>query len=266
MSLANLLNNKITFLFWEFCFIHSSCLNKTYEYRMADLPIKEERIAKVMARAGLCSRRDAEKWIEQGRVEIDGKRINTPAIKVSEKSLIKVDGKRLPSKKPTRLWIMHKPKGCITSSRDPEGRQTIFDLLPKNMPRVITVGRLDYNSEGLLLLTNDGELARSMELPSAGWVRKYRARAYGAIDQARLDQVEAGVTIDGVKYAPAEIKIKSQKGDNIWFDISITEGKNREVRKILEYAGVEVNRLIRTHFGKYSLGDITICKVDEIEI
>lgn len=225
---------------------------------------KNERIAKLIARSGLCSRREAEKWIEAGRVEVDGVIISSPAMNVNEKNLILVDKKPLPSKEATRLWIFHKPKGCITSHKDPEGRMTIFDLLPENMPRVISIGRLDYNSEGLILLTNDGELARRLELPSTGWVRTYRARAFGTPDERKLAQLKKGVTIDGVRYAPAKIEMEKKQGGNSWIKISITEGKNREVRKMLSYAGMEVNRLIRVSFGSFKLGGLEVGEVREV--
>ena len=222
------------------------------------------RIAKVIARSGLCSRRKAEEWIKVGRVKVDGKVIESAALNVSEKNEILLDDKPIPKLEKTRLWIFHKPKGFITSNSDPEGRKTIFDILPDDMPRVVTIGRLDYNSEGLLLLTNDGELSRKIELPQTGWVRTYKARAYGKINQSKLNNLRKGAVIDGVKYSPAKIEIQRQQGDNIWLEISITEGKNREVRKMMQYAGANVNRLIRISFGPYHLNDIKVGDVVEV--
>jgi len=214
-----------------------------------------ERIAKVIARAGICSRRDAENLILNGKVKIDGKVIDTPAIRVTSANKIMVDNKPLPRIDAPRLWMFHKPRGCLTTNKEPAGRTTIFELMPKNLPRVITVGRLDYNSEGLLLLTNDGGLARHMELPASGWIRRYRARAYGAINMEAIEQIRKGVTIGDVQYEPAEIEIeKAGSGDNSWINVAVKEGKNREVRRLLAFAGLEVNRLIRTEYGPFKLG------------
>lgn len=225
------------------------------------------RIAKVMARAGLCSRREAERWIAAGRVQVDGVTIDSAALNVTDDNKISVDGKPLPQKSAARIWMFHKPKGIITTNLDPEGRQTIFDILPDNMPRVITIGRLDYNSEGLILLTNDGDLSRKIELPATGWVRTYKARAYGTADNKKLEQLKKGATIDGVKYAASKITLdKKQSGNNIWLNVSITEGKNREVRKMLSYAGLEVNRLIRTSFGSFKLGDLAAGDIKEVDM
>lgn len=225
---------------------------------------ESNRIAKVIARSGLCSRRDAEKWILEGRVKIDGKIIDKPSINVTDKNIILVDNKPLPNIEEEKLWIFHKPKGCITSTKDPQGRQTVFDLLPKDMPRVVTIGRLDYNTEGLLLLTNSGELARHIELPSTGWIRTYKVRAFGNINNKKLEEIEKGVEIEGIKYAPAKIKFESSKNMNHWLLISITEGKNREVRKLLEYSGLTVNRLIRTSYGIFELGKLPVGKTIQI--
>ncbi len=224
-----------------------------------------ERIAKVIARAGICSRRDAENLILNGKVKIDGKLIDSPAIKVTSANKIMVDNKPLPKIDAARLWIFHKPRGCLTTNKDPANRTTIFELMPKTLPRVITIGRLDYNSEGLLLLTNDGGLARHMELPASGWIRRYRARAYGAINLEAIGKIRQGVTIDDLQYEPAEIEIeKSGSGDNSWVNVAVKEGKNREVRKLLAFAGLEVNRLIRTEYGPFRLGAINRCAVVEI--
>lgn len=224
-----------------------------------------ERIAKVIARAGICSRRAAENLILNGKVQIDGKVIDTPAIKVTSANKIMVDNKPLPRIEGTRLWVFHKPRGCLTTNKDPVARKTIFDIIPKNMPRVVTIGRLDYNSEGLLLLTNDGGLARHMELPASGWTRRYRARAYGAVDMNAIEQIRKGVMIGEVQYEPAEIEIeKTGAGDNSWIIVAVKEGKNREVRRLLAFAGLEVNRLIRTEYGPFKLGAIPRGMVAEI--
>jgi 23S rRNA pseudouridine2605 synthase len=215
-----------------------------------------ERIAKVIARAGICSRRAAEVLIAEGKVMVDDKVIDSPAVKVTDANKIMVHNKLLPTKEAAKLWIFHKPRGCLTTNYDPEGRQTIFDILPKTLPRVITIGRLDYNSEGLLLLTNDGGLARHMELPASGWVRRYRARAYGSVNIRVVDEIKNGVTIEGIKYEPAEITIERATGDNFWLEVAVKEGKNREVRKLLDYAGLKVSRLIRTEYGSFKLGSL----------
>ena len=226
-----------------------------------------ERIAKVMARAGLCSRREAERWIEDGRVEINGTKITSAALNVSANDKIIVDGKPLPSADKTRLWMFHKPTGTVTTNNDPEGRQTVFDLLPQDMPRVVTVGRLDMNTEGLLLLTNDGELARKFELPANKWERTYRVRVYGGVDEKKLKSLENGVTIDGINYEPIKIEMEnSGKGKNQWLRFTLTEGKNREIRKICEYIDLQVSRLIRISFGPFELGSLPPEKTEEIPI
>ena len=214
------------------------------------------RIAKAMARAGLCSRREAERWIADGRVSVNGKMLKTPACEVGPSDKVIVDGRPLPTAEPVRLWRYHKPKGLVTTHADPQGRPTVFEKLPPEMPRVVSIGRLDFNTEGLLLLTNDGTLARHMELPSTGWVRRYRVRAKGRVTATDLDTLKSGVEIDGVRYGPVEATVDSSQGANMWVTIAIREGKNREVRKILGHLGLEVNRLIRVSFGPFQLRDL----------
>jgi 23S rRNA pseudouridine2605 synthase len=222
-----------------------------------------ERIAKFLARAGVCSRRDAERLIAEGRVKVNGKKLDTPAFKVTEKDKISVDGRPVAAAEPTRLWRYHKPSGLVTTHRDPAGRPTVFERLPTDLPRVISVGRLDLTSEGLLLLTNDGALARQLELPSNGWRRRYRARAFGRIEQAELDALAGGVTVDGVRYGPIEAKLE-RSGANSWITLSLSEGKNREVRRVLESLGLKVNRLIRIAYGPFQLGTLAVGAVEEI--
>ena len=215
-----------------------------------------ERIAKVIARAGLCSRRDAERLIGEGRVKLNGKVLTAAATNVTVKDTVLVDNLPLPQKEETRLWRYHKPAGLVVSNRDPEGRPTVFQKLREQLPRVLSIGRLDINTEGLLLLTNDGELARFLELPATGWIRRYRVRAFGRIEEAALHKIEKGVEIDGVRYGPVEAKIERVQGDNSWLNIAIREGKNREVKRICEHLGLQVNRLIRTGFGPFQLGEL----------
>lgn len=224
-----------------------------------------ERIAKRLARAGLCSRRDAEKWIAAGRVMVDGETLDTPAVTVDGKSRIIVDGKPLPAIEEPRLWRFHKPAGLITSTRDVRGRTTVFETLPEDMPRVVSVGRLDYDSEGLLLLTNDGELARLLELPSTGWIRRYRVRVYGRPQQERLDKLKRGVTIDGVRYGAIDAALDKQGPSNAWLTIGLREGKNREVRRLMEHIELTVNRLIRISFGPFQLGHLDAGAVEEVK-
>ena len=224
-----------------------------------------ERIAKVIARAGLASRREAESWIAAGRVSVNGALISSPALNVTPADRIAVDGAPLRARERTRLFLYHKPRGLVTTHSDPEGRDTIFRALPKGLPRLISVGRLDINTEGLLLLTNDGGLARILELPATGWLRRYRVRALGRVRQEALDRLRTGVTIDGIHYGPIEATLDREQGANVWLTFGIREGKNREVRKVLETLGLRVNRLIRVAFGPFELGDLEDGAVKEIE-
>ncbi|HSQ00830.1 MAG TPA: pseudouridine synthase [Candidatus Dormibacteraeota bacterium] len=223
-----------------------------------------ERIAKRLARAGLCSRRDAERWIAAGRVKVDGKVLDTPACVVTDKNAIEVDGKPLPDADRARLWRYHKPPGAMVTARDPEGRRTIFDSLPSGMPRVVTVGRLDFMSEGLLLLTNDGGLARRLELPANGWIRRYRARVHGTVDEARLAALANGITIEGVRYGAIQARLDRQQRSNAWLEMALAEGKNREVRRVLAHLDLPVLRLIRIAFGPFHLGELERGHVDEV--
>jgi len=223
-----------------------------------------ERIAKVIARAGICSRRDAERLIAEGRVTLNGKKLAAAAVNVTPRDSILVDGKPLPRQEETRLWLYHKPAGLVVSNHDPQGRPTVFEKLREQLPRVVSIGRLDINTEGLLLLTNDGELARYMELPATGWTRRYRVRAYGKVDEAALVKIARGVEIGGVRYGPVEASLDKAKGDNQWLTIAIKEGKNREVKRLCEYLGLQVNRLIRIAFGPFSLGELPRGAIAEV--
>jgi 23S rRNA pseudouridine2605 synthase len=223
-----------------------------------------ERIAKAMARAGVASRREAEDWIAAGRVAVNGAVITSPALNVGPGDRISIDGEPLPARERTRLFLYHKPRGLLTSHADPRGRQTIFQNLPKGLPRLISVGRLDFNTEGLLLLTNDGELARVLELPATGWLRRYRVRAHGSIVQPKLDALRSGVVIDGIRYGAIEATVDRVQGSNTWLTFAIREGKNREVRNVLGHLGMTVTRLIRVSFGPFQLGEIAEGAVEEV--
>lgn len=227
-------------------------------------PQEPERIAKVMARAGVASRRDSEALIAEGRVSVNGKVIESPALDIGPNDVVLVDGEPLPARERTRLWFYHKPRGLVTTNHDPEGRPTVFDALPEDLPRVLSVGRLDINTEGLLLLTNDGGLARMLELPETGWLRRYRVRAFGQVNQAQLDTLRGGVTIDGVQYGPVIAQFEREQGSNTWLTVDLREGKNREVKTVLEHLGLQVNRLIRVSFGPFQLGDLPEGEAEEI--
>ena len=223
-----------------------------------------ERIAKAIARAGPCSRREAETWILAGRVAVNGQVISSPALDVTTKDRITVDGEPLPQRERTRLFLYHKPRGLVTTNADPEGRPTIFAALPKHLPRLISVGRLDINSEGLLLLTNDGGLARTLELPETGWLRRYRVRAHGMVTPDQLAQLRQGITVDGVHYGSIEATLDRPQGSNVWITFAMREGKNREVKNVLGHLGLAVNRLIRISFGPFQLGALPEGAVEEI--
>jgi 23S rRNA pseudouridine2605 synthase len=224
-----------------------------------------ERIAKVIARAGLCSRRDAEEWIAAGRVAVNGTPIASPAVNVTARDRITIDGKPMPRRERTRLFLYNKPVGLVTTNADPQGRPTVFDALPAGLPRLMSVGRLDIGTEGLLLLTNDGGLARVLELPDPQWLRRYRVRAHGRTSQAELDRLRDGISIEGVNYGPIEAMLEHEQGSNVWLGFAIREGKNREVRNVLGHLGLQVNRLIRVAFGPFELGDLHEGAVKEVE-
>jgi len=223
-----------------------------------------ERIAKLLARVGLCSRRDAERWIAAGRVSVDGHVLTTPAVTVTAANEVRVDGAPLPTPERPRLWRYHKPAGLVTTHRDEKGRPTVFDALPKELPRMVSVGRLDLNSEGLLLLTNDGAIARRLELPATGWLRRYKVRVHGEVDPNRLAAIEGGITIDGVAYGPIRASLERRQGSNAWIALALREGKNREVRRVLEHLGLPVTRLIRLSFGPFQLGNLARGEVAEV--
>ncbi|WP_207539078.1 pseudouridine synthase [Sabulicella rubraurantiaca] len=223
-----------------------------------------ERIAKWLARAGVASRRDAERLIAEGRVKLNGKLVTQPATFVGAEDLVQVDDRAVHEPERTRLFRYHKPAGLMTTHRDPEGRPTVFERLPPGLPRLISVGRLDLNSEGLLLLTNDGALSRRLELPSQGWVRRYRVRVFGPVDERALAALARGVTVEGVRYAPIEAGLDSRKGDNSWLTVALHEGKNREVRRVMSFLGLQVSRLIRVAYGPFQLGTLPEGAVEEV--
>ncbi|ARU01473.1 pseudouridine synthase [Yoonia vestfoldensis] len=224
-----------------------------------------DRIAKVLSRAGVASRRDAERMIAEGRVSVNGKVITSPALNVTEADRIVVDGKAMRAPEAPRLWLYHKPAGLVTTERDEKDRPTVFAALPADMPRVMSVGRLDLNSEGLLLLTNDGGVKRRLELPSTGWLRRYRVRINGSVSEAKLDVLRAGITVEGLRYQPMIVTFDRQQGANAWLTVSLREGKNREIRRAMEAIGVTVNRLIRVSYGPFQLGNLEAGAVDEIK-
>jgi 23S rRNA pseudouridine2605 synthase len=234
-----------------------------------DAPSKDapdaERIAKRLARAGVASRREAERMIEAGRVKVNGKKIDSPALNVVGEDKIEVDGEVLAEAERTRLWRYYKPTGLVTSNKDEQGRKTVFDMLPTDLPRVMSVGRLDLNSEGLLLLTNDGELKRKLELPTTGWLRRYRVRAHGRPNEKMLAPLKRGITVDGERFKPMQVEIERQQGANVWLTIGLREGKNREIRRALESLGMTVSRLIRLSYGPFQLGDMKEGAVEEIK-
>jgi len=230
----------------------------------SDIDKAGERIAKVIARAGLASRREAELWIAAGRVAVNGAVIRSAALNVTARDRVSVDGAPLPARQRTRLFLYHKPRGLITTHADPKGRPTIFQNLPKDLPRLVSVGRLDFNTEGLLLLTNDGALARALELPATGWLRRYRVRAHGAATQRQLDDLRRGITIGGIHYGPIEAVLERVQGSNLWLGFAIREGKNREVRNVLGALGLTVTRLIRVSYGPFQLGELAAGAVEEV--
>jgi 23S rRNA pseudouridine2605 synthase len=231
---------------------------------MSEAPKRGDRIAKVIARAGIASRRDAEKIIEAGRVSVNGMFISSPALNVLSSDRIVVDGKELRSPEPARLWLYHKPIGLVTTTRDEQGRTTIFDELPPELPRVMSVGRLDLNSEGLLLLTNDGGLKRKLELPSTGWLRKYRVRVNGRPQEKTFEPLRKGIVIEGEKFQPMQISIDRQQGANAWLTVGLREGKNREIRRAMEAVSLSVNRLLRVSYGPFQLGNLKSGEVEEV--
>lgn len=222
------------------------------------------RIAKFIADCGYCSRREAEALIFEGSVKVNGQVIDSPATFITDQS-VKINNKLINRQQETKLYILHKPKGFLTSTKDPENRPLIFDLIPKNLPRLVSIGRLDFNTEGLLLLTNNGDLARHIEHPNTGWIRKYRARVYGKVNPENLKKLENGIKIDGIFYKSIKVEIESQSGANSWLKISLSEGKNREIRKVMEHFGLQVNRLIRTSYGPFNLGNLPVQAIKEVK-
>ena len=223
-----------------------------------------ERIAKRIARAGVCSRRQAEKLVTEGRVTVDGETISSPALDVTANQVVTIDGEPLPGFEPIRLFRLYKPLGVVSTTSDPQGRRTVVDLIPPGLPRLMTVGRLDLNSEGLLLLTNDGELKRRLELPATGWLRRYRVRAYGQVESDVLERLEKGIEIEGVRYGSIKARLDRRQGANAWYSVGLREGKNREIRRVLEHLGLTVSRLIRIAYGPFQLGSLEPSAIEEL--
>ncbi|EAR49833.1 RNA pseudouridylate synthase family protein [Oceanicola granulosus HTCC2516] len=223
-----------------------------------------ERIAKILSRRGVASRREAERMIEAGRVSVNGRLIDSPALNVTTSDRILVDGKPVAAPEPPRLWLYHKPAGLVTTERDEKGRPTVFGALPEEMPRVMSVGRLDIASEGLLLLTNDGEIKRRLELPATGWLRRYRVRSHGYVEDAKLEPLRRGISVEGVRYQPMSVTFDRQQGANAWMTVALREGKNREIRRAMEAIGIKVNRLIRISYGPFQLGNLAAGEVEEV--
>ncbi len=228
-------------------------------------PSSGDRIAKVLSRAGVASRREAERMITAGRVAVNGQMIDSPALNVTSADKITVDGKPVGEPEPPRIWLYHKPVGLVTTERDEKDRPTVFSALPDNLPRVMSVGRLDLNSEGLLLLTNDGAVKRQLELPSTGWLRRYRVRINGSVSEAKLDLLRAGITVEGIRYQPMTVTFDRQQGANAWLTVSLREGKNREIRRAMQALDVTVNRLIRVSYGPFQLGALKAGDVEELK-
>ena len=226
--------------------------------------VGKERIAKFLSRAGVASRRESERLIEAGRVALNGVVVTHPATLVDNDDALAVDGKAIAGLEQSKIWRYHKPAGRVTTARDPQGRPTVFATLPKSLPRLISVGRLDINTEGLLLLTNDGELARYLEHPEQGMIRTYRIRAHGEADETAIDKLAKGVTVDGIRYRPVQISLDSRQGSNCWLTMKLREGKNREIKKLLEHVGLQVTRLIRTAYGPFELGRVPRGAVEEV--
>lgn len=223
-----------------------------------------ERIAKFIARSGVCSRRQAEELILRKRITVNGEVVESPAFNVEGNEKILLDGEKLPAIENTRMWVYYKPTGLVTTHKDEQGRPTVFENLPEGLPRVISVGRLDLNSEGLLLLTNSGELSRRLELPSNSWSRRYKVKVHGRINRDKLAELEQGVTIDGIRYGSIKAEVESEQGTNTWLSVTLQEGKNREIRKVMKFIGLDVARLIRLSYGPFQLGSLKKGEVREV--